>query len=374
MSEKTNLSLVGPVNGTSLGESFICLLYELFEKKLKPNIFLIGSADLTAFNGILPQEFIPWLSECVQKASKEFSVNHPALRWWHIDGSWDSVSKHRFLYTFHETDAITDMEANVLKSHEKVFVPCEYNKTVFNNFLVNNVVKTSIGLNKHAFSKNPIRAYDNEICIGVCGKFEKRKRTEKVIKTICDKFGNDRRFKIHLHVYNNFFGGGNPENCDKENAFYVQKAIGRDLFNVASYRFFPSLIEVNKSINAIDIMVDGSGGESFSLPSFTAACLGKTVVAHNCSGIKEWANEKNAILVEPSSKIVAEDGRFFGGKDSNKNVGNFFDFEEEDLSKALDRAVQEYENFPSEEESQKLIEQFSYKNTLENLLSEMKVD
>ena len=54
-----------------------------------------------------------------------------------------------------------------------------------------------------------------------------------------------------------------------------------------------------------------SGGEGWGLPEFQSACLGKHAVLLNASAYKDWANDKNAVLVEPSGKRDVYDGMFF---------------------------------------------------------------
>jgi hypothetical protein len=82
-----------------------------------------------------------------------------------------------------------------------------------------------------------------------------------------------------------------------------------------------------------------SRGEGWSLPSFHTVGLGKHAIIHNCSSLKGWANKENAVLVEPRGKVKAVDGIFFSGQ-GPFNVGNFWNWDEEDFMKALDQVVE----------------------------------
>ena len=62
----SNFSLQVPINGTSLGQVSTNFLYELFTRKLEPNIFPIGGVDVSSYEDIVPQEFMAWLQLCTQ--------------------------------------------------------------------------------------------------------------------------------------------------------------------------------------------------------------------------------------------------------------------------------------------------------------------
>ena len=66
----------------------------------------------------------------------------------------------------------------------------------------------------------------------------------------------------------------------------------------------------NDFLNSSDVVLGMSGGEGWGLPEFQSACLGKHAVLLNASAYKDWANEENAVLVEPSGNAMY-DGVFF---------------------------------------------------------------
>jgi hypothetical protein len=128
---------------------------------------------------------------------------------------------------------------------------------------------------------------------------------------------------------------------------------------------FPQLSDLNKCYNMTDLVVDGSGGESWSLPAFHMAGLGSKCVVHHNSGIKEWANEDNSFIVKPNGKIPAEDGMFFG-KGSPFNDGNIYDFEESEMIEKIKSAIK------SKKVSNNLIrESFPFQKMLDKILEEM---
>ena len=54
-----------------------------------------------------------------------------------------------------------------------------------------------------------------------------------------------------------------------------------------------------------------SGAEGWGLPEFQSTAIGKHSVILNATGYKQWANEENSTLVEPSGKQPIYDNTFF---------------------------------------------------------------
>ncbi|NJO59118.1 MAG: hypothetical protein HC836_12520 [Richelia sp. RM2_1_2] len=110
-----------------------------------------------------------------------------------------------------------------------------------------------------------------------------------------------------------------------------------------------------------------SGGEGFSLPSFHAVGLGKHAVLHNCSAISDWANEENAVLVNPSNKTEVYDGMFFH-PNQPFNQGNIYDWNEDEFISACEKAITRFENSQCNENGVKLQEEYSWDKTVNTIL------
>lgn len=369
----SNFSLQIPINGTSLGQVSTNFLYELFSRKLEPNIFPIGGVDLSSYEDIIPQEFISWLQLCAQKAIKDFKRTEPSLRIWHINGSHESISNNPFLYFFHELDQITPIEKNILNSYEGVASPCRFTEEVCKEYGVHKHTTINLAYNSLAFKETEVKKYENnEIVIAVAGKFEKRKHTAKIINLLKNKFGNDKRFKIHLHIFNPFFHQ-DPQKSMEINKMKVFEACEGDVpHNIIFMPYFRKLVELNQSYNIADIVVDGSGGESWSLPSFHMAGLGKQCVVNFNSGMKEWANDNNSIKVNPNGKIPAVDNLFFH-EGAQFNCGNIYDLDIENMSNALDIAVKNVLDGKINQDGKKLSSQFTDSKFCEEILKLIKI-
>ena len=124
---------------------------------------------------------------------------------------------------------------------------------------------------------------------------------------------------------------------------------------------------IRDSLNSIDIDLGGmSGAEGWNLPSFNATCLGKWSIVLNCSAHKDWANEKNCILIDPSGKEPVYDNIFFK-EGAEFNQGNIYTFDEDEFVESMKLAEIKCKNLNTE--GQKLKEKFTYKNTLNTILS-----
>ena len=369
----SNFSLHVPINSTSLGQVSTNVLYELFSRKLEPNIFPIGGVDFSSYEDILPEEFAVWLQHCIRKSLSDFKRNEPSLRIWHINGSHESVSKYPFLYFFHELDQLTATEKNILNSYEKIASPCSFTEGVCNEYGANGCKTINLSYNSLAFKKIDVKKYENnEIVIALAGKFEKRKHTASVIKLLKNKFGNNKKFKIHLHIFNPFFHQ-DPQKAMEINKMKVLESCDGEIpFNFVMMPYFRKLTELNQAYNMADIVVDGSGGESWSLPSFHMAGLGKQCVVNFNSGIKEWATDDNSIKIMPNGKISSADGLFFK-EGAPFNCGNIYDLDLDSMSNGLDIALKNVTDGKVNEGGEQLSSKFTDSKFCDELLELIKL-
>ena len=126
--------------------------------------------------------------------------------------------------------------------------------------------------------------------------------------------------------------------------------------------------EVNDLLNAIDIDLTGlSGAEGWNLPAFNATCLGKWSIVLNETSHKDWATKDNCILVESTGRTVpSADGVFFN-KGGDYNQGSFYDWDEETVIKAMEKAETKVGQLNTE--GVKLGDTMTYKKTAEAILS-----
>ncbi len=359
---KLNLSLA--FNSLSFGFCSYNILLEMYKRKIIPNIFPIGQPDLGAFDKITP-EFKAYVEYGVNSARQNYSRALPGFSLWHCNGSEAAVSRDNYLFTFFELDSLTLTEVNTLNNQKKVFVSSNYTKQVFESFGVTvPVVFIPLGFDSEHFRQIHRQNYPSNVTVwSIFGKAEHRKRTVKTARLWLKKYGNNINHVLHLNIYNPFF---KPE----DNAQIINAITeGKQYHNINVLPYTKTLSEFNDSLNVTNIVIDMSGGEGFSLPSFSCTALGKHAIVHYCSSIKDWANESNAVLVKPTSKIEAYDGVFFH-KGQPYNQGNIFDYSDEDFLTGLDTVLARKNADLINHEGLKL-QQFTWSNTVDAILREM---
>jgi hypothetical protein len=283
-----NLIVEAPLNSLSFGNVSYNLLRELFKAGVEIAYFPIGEPDLNAFNP--KPEFVEWLKTALSRRFEALKLNLPTIKLWHLNGSDSLRSRNQTLVTFYECNKPTDIEKNISSLQTKTLFSSKFAADQFEN---SGTFK--LGFDEDFYVTG--RQYLNKIHFGISGKFEKRKHTEKVIKTWLKKYGNDNRYLLSCCVTNPFF---KPED--------MQKIIGNLLEGkyYSNINFIPWLKtnqEVNEFTNAIDVDLTGlSGGEGWNLPAFNATCLGKWSIVLNGTAHKEWATSENCILLEPNGE------------------------------------------------------------------------
>ena len=353
------LNLDVPFNSLSLGNVALNFARELKEKDLDLNIFPMGRSDLKAYDK-LSQDFFEWIKDKALNNLKKLDRNTPTLKVWHINGSEKKVSDNQFLYSFYELDSPTEEEINIVKAQNHVFFSCSEAAEIFKSKGCDNVSYVPLGFDKDFHVTNKSYLDDDIIHFGIIGKMERRKNTQALMQLWCRKFGNNPRYQLSCLVGNPFL---NKEQMDDQ----IKLSLNNETYsNVNILPRLETNSEVNELINSIDIDLSGlSNGEGWNLPSFNATALGKWSIVSNCTSHKDWANENNAILVDPVGKQPCYDNVFFreGGQ---FNQGEYYRLNGEDISNAMDQSIQiaKSENI----EGLKLQEEFTYGKTIEKIL------
>lgn len=360
-----NLNILAAYNSLSLGQISYGITNSLFKRGLSPNIFPIhGNADIGAFDKN-SDFFNPKFQESVNNRFKNYNPDCPSLAIWHINGSELKLSNKNYLLTFHETDAITHEERNILNSFEKIFVTSNYSKTVFEDGGVTKpVIFTPIGVEDSQYYKLNKKYLDESICVfSIIGKLEKRKRHKEAINGWIKKFGGNPKFRLHLFTHNRNLS---PE---QNNQLYADIFQGqKPPWNVVIFPPQDLNSQMNDAYNATSVVIDVSGGEALSLPSLNCVALGKYALIHNCTAMKDWANNDNSVLIESTGMEPVYDGIFFH-PNQPFNQGNFFTFNEQDYLDGLEKVYQRWLKNPINESGLKLKEKYSFDSGVEIILN-----
>jgi len=358
----SKLALHLPLNSTSLGQVSLSILRELFNQKKEILLFPIGNVDISTQKQ--DSEFIQWIQDGVNKAPVEHSRKTPIFKLWHLNGSLESFSDKQVLLSFYEVDSPTPAECNIIKNNIKVIFTNTYSVSVFNNFNLNNIEYLPLGFDNIHFKKVESKKKDG-IHFGLFGKLEpQRKRHLKTLSLWAKKYGNNPKYSLDCALFNHFL------DPNVQSQMLMQALNGQQYFNINFLNYIPSNEMYNDLLNNIDIVLAMSGGEGWGLPEFQSVALGKHCLGLNAHAHKDWMNEENAVLINPSGKIPAYDNIFFH-QGAPYNQGNIFDWNDQDFIDGLDKVEQRFSNNPINEAGIKLQEKFTYTKLVDNILKIM---
>ena len=353
-----------PINTVSFGQVSTCVLRELHSRGAEPSIFPIGgSVDLSSQE--VEPAFVDWVKSGADKGLKSHSRGSPTFKLWHLNGSLESFSKKQVLLTFYELDQPTPIEINVAKNQDKILFTSKFALNIFKDFGVQNAEYVPLCFDHHNFNQTGKSDFeDDRITFNLVGKFEKRKHHAKVIAAWLKKFGNSKKYFLQCAIYNPFL-----KEEDNKNIF-SQLLGGQSPFNIDFMGFLPKNSLYNDFLNSADIVVGMSGAEGWGLPEFHSVGVGKHAIILNAHAYKEWANDKNATLVQPCGKIDSEDGMFFR-KGENFNQGTIFDFNEDDFISACEETIKKVESNRVNEEGLNIQKDFTVSKTTDIILSHL---
>jgi hypothetical protein len=349
-----------PINSVSFGQVSINLLREIKSRGLHPPIFPMGDVDLSTEEP--DSEFSEWLDDGIKKSLPTHHRSTPLIKLWHLNPEgFQSYSDKTVFLTFYELDAPTPIELNISKNFTTV-VTSRYTQEVFEEAGVS-VHYTPLGFDKVNFKSTGKEYFkDGRIVFNVCGKFERRKHHEKVLQAWVKEFGDNPKYHLQCALYNKFM---TPES---NNSVLGKCFGGRRYSNITFLNWMSKNTLYNDFLNSGDIVIGMSGGEGWSLPEFHSVGLGKHAVILNAHVHKDWADEINSVLVEPSGKIDSHDGGFFQ-KGNLVNQGNIFDFDEEDFISACHKAIDRVKVDKKNEAGSLMRERFTYAKTLDDLMN-----
>lgn len=352
-----------PINSLSFGNVSLNMLRALYKSGQKVCLFPVADKiDLNTFDKLEP-EFKQWINESYNNKFVNLSKDNPSISLWHMSGSESSIGPNPFLYTFYELDKPTEIEKTICNLQKKTIFSSSHARECFLNAGCDNTEYVPIGFDED-FYETGKKYLSDRILFGLVGKFEKRKHTERIINLWSKKYGNNPDYQLTCCVTNPFF------DKDQMTALINKSVEGKRYKNINFLPYLEKNSEMNELYNAIDINLSGlSGAEGWNIPAFNSTCLGKWSIVLNCTSHKDWANSKNAILIEPNGKEeVYDQAFFFEGHDFNQ--GNINTFSDNDFYEATEVAINKCKN--KNKKGIELKNTFNYNNTIKQILNIIK--
>jgi hypothetical protein len=361
MSQK--LIVNAPINSLSLGNISYNILKELYNRKIQV-IFFPRQFDLGAYN--ISPEFKIWLENSINNRFKKYSKDIPTLNIWHLGGSEYKVSDKQYTLSFHETDSPQDAEVNIANQQEHLFFSSNWSVDNFKRAGVDKVSFIPLGFDTD-FKVSEKRLVNNDIIHWLIGpyKFEKRKCTQQVLELWIKKYGNNLKHMLTVCVTNPFL---RKENNGFDTNDLINSILkGQKFANINILQYLETNAKVNQTLNAADINLSGiSAAEGWNLSAFNSIALGKQAIVSNCTAHKDWANDKNSIILEWDGMQPVYDGmHFHPGQPFNQ--GNYYKFTDEKILESFERAEKVAKNVNTE--GLKLQQDFTYKNTVDKILA-----
>lgn len=355
-----------PINNLSLGNVSLNIFRELLERGHPVSAFFpVGdNADFSAYDK-LDADVRAQMIDLGLNRLKNLKREDPTLKIWHINGSERKLSDNQYLFSFYETDSPTIEEIRILQAQTHTFFSCSETVEIFKKRGVENVSFVPLGFDKDFYKTGKEYLGKGVTHFGLIGKWEKRKNTERIIKTWLKLFGGKKEYQLTCLVDNPFF---RPEIMEQ---LKMQATGGKHWNNINWLPRLKTNSEINEFHNAIDIDLSGiSNGEGWNFGVFNSACLGNVCVVSNCTAHKDWAQGDNIVLVEPEGKELAADGVFFnnGGPFSQ---GRFYKISDEAIEEGILKGYGVFKNSMGKYDRSDLIEKFSYKRTVDEILKVM---
>jgi len=360
-----DLALNLALNGLSFGQTSFAIAKNLYERKFEAKIFPISqNIDLSAQK--VDSDLADWLKRSIDRSLSSFSRKEKIFKLWHINGSLESFSERQILFSFYELDNPTPTELNIVKNNEKVIFSSKYTCDIYKSYGCSNIEYIPLFFDNNNFKKlDKTYFQDGRITFNLVGKLEKRKNHKLVIQSWLKRYGNNPKYFLQCSIFNPFL------KQEDQNTLINSIVEGKKYFNISFLGHMQSNETYNDYLNSSDIIIGMSGGEGWGLPEFHSLALGKHAVILNAHAYKDWANEENACLVEPSSKIEAYDNMFFH-KGSPFNQGNIFTFKEDDFIDGCERAIKRLESNKLNESGLKLQKQYTISNTVDKIINLLK--
>ena len=353
------LNFTGPINSLSFGNVSINMLRELYKKDHKICFFPMGNnLDFDAYDKVT-DDFKKWVIDSFNNRFTNLRKESPSIKMWHLNGSESSIGSNNFLYTFYECDEPTETEVNICNLNNSTIFSSSHALDCFKKSGCNNGKYIPIGFDEDFFETEK-EYLKGKVHFGLVGKFEKRKHTARIINLWAKKYGNNNDYQLSCCINNPFFKD------DQMKSLISQTLQGQRYTNINFLPYLKTNSEMNELYNSIDVNLSGlSGAEGWNLPAFNSTCLGKWSIVLNATSHKDWANQDNSILVEPSHQDPIYDRAFFKeGQEFNQGKLNYFS--DDDFYKAVDKSIDKYK--VKNKKGSKLKEKFNYSNTIDQIL------
>lgn len=290
------LNLTAPINSLGYGVAGYNIYKELY--KLHPS---------TALYPISSPEFIDDYVEAGLK-NRGCLTDAPSVKIWHQNDIHTHIGKTLHVgFPIFELTEFNEEEKLSIQHCDRVFVCSEWAKSIVvdqTNLSSNDIHVVPLGVDSEIFepslSRRPNTVFFN------CGKWEKRKGHDILVKCFNDAFTHSDSVELWMMCDNPFIG----EQNNAWQQLYKNSPLGdkiRIIPRQASHR------DVYNIMCQSDCGVFPARAEGWNLELLEMMACGKQVITTNYSAHTQFCNKENSHLIDITNLEIAHDGVFFSG-------------------------------------------------------------
>lgn len=280
------------------------------------------------------QSYAKWEEDTVGlaiKRSQFWDTSAPCLKIFHANQLKTFINTKGRLVGFPiwETDRFSDDEWRQLVRLDGLVVASQWAKNICDEQGVSAEVPVTIaplGVDRTLFNENIIPK-DNDISRDtatkfICnGKWECRKGHNVILEAFDLAFKRTDDVVLVMNCFNQFIG----QQRNDEWALYYKTGKNPEKVFVLD-KFLDTQLNVANLMASCDVGLFCSRAEGWNLGLMEMMSMGKHVITTNVTAHTEFANNKNAMLVQCDKMEPANDGVFFSGQQ-----GNWFCMEEDQI-------------------------------------------
>ena len=352
------INIISPINPLGYGVAGLNITKHL-ARMSDVSLWPIGNPEATG------QDDIRILSDCINKAvTPDFEA--PCLRIWHQNDMSMFVGRgEKVGFPFFELNEFNEVEKHHLNSLDRLFVSSTWAKHIAEKHLTIkhdkiNVINLGVDTSIFRGEYQPNQQGRNTVFFN-CGKWEIRKGHDILVKIFNEAFTEDDDVELWMMTRNPFLT--QEEDAAWRNLYSNSKLGDKIKFidRVATHE------EVYNTMTKVDCGVFPSRAEGWNLELLEMMSCGKQVIATNYSAHTEFCNDQNSMLVDITDTQPAFDGKWFDGKG-----GSWAKISETEFDIFVDMMKTVHENHRFNKEGVETANNFSWRNTAQSILSNVK--
>ena len=349
------INIIAPINPLGYGVAGWNITKEL-SKITDIALWPIGNIHATS------QEDADILQKVIAN-TQLFESKAPCLRIWHQHDMAQFVgSGKRIGFPIFELDKFNDVEKHHLNTLDKIFVCSHWAK----NVMLMNVYRPSsevqvipLGVDTNIFK--PKQSNSEKTIFFNCGKWEIRKGHDILVNIFNKAFEKEDNVELWMMTNNPFLT--EKEDSEWKN-MYLNSKLGDKIKFIDRQTTHE---EVYNIMSKTTCGIFPSRAEGWNLELLEMMSCGKQVITTNYSAHTEFCNDDNSMLVDITDTQPAFDGKWFDGKG-----GSWAKISEKELDIFVDMMKTVHENHRFNKEGVETANNFSWRNTAQSILSNVK--